>query len=138
MKALVRFGPAIIWMAVIFYLSHQRADDLNSLLPLFQQWLPWMSSFDWGHFALYFILGLAYHWALLPRSQRLRGKSLVVLLCICYGITDEWHQSFVPGRTPDLLDLRNDAIGAALAMLTVSLPPFARLYERLTKVSKKY
>ncbi|GAB0056414.1 hypothetical protein SIID45300_00721 [Candidatus Magnetaquicoccaceae bacterium FCR-1] len=34
-----------------------------------------------------------------------------------YGVTDEWHQLFVPGRYADLLDLLADATGAALAIL---------------------
>jgi VanZ family protein len=32
---------------------------------------------------------------------------------IVYGISDELHQSFVPGRTADLQDLLADAFGAA-------------------------
>ncbi|MBF0613663.1 MAG: VanZ family protein [Magnetococcales bacterium] len=38
-----------------------------------------------------------------------------------YGITDEWHQLFVPGRYGDLLDLLADALGAALAIALVEL-----------------
>lgn len=33
-----------------------------------------------------------------------------------YGVTDEWHQMYVPGRTTELRDLLNDAIGAAVAL----------------------
>jgi VanZ family protein len=33
-------------------------------------------------------------------------------VAILYGLSDEWHQSFVPGRTPDVWDLVVDAIGA--------------------------
>jgi VanZ family protein len=38
------------------------------------------------------------------------------LLTVVYGASDEWHQSFVPGRTPDGLDILADAVGAALAV----------------------
>jgi len=47
---------------------------------------------------------------------------IVVILCVLYGISDEYHQSFVPGRSPDLLDIRNDTIGAVLAMIVVRAP----------------
>lgn len=33
-----------------------------------------------------------------------------------YGASDEYHQSFVPGRTQDVLDLRADSLGAAAAI----------------------
>ena len=41
------------------------------------------------------------------------GMLLAVLLTVAYGLTDEVHQSFVPGRTPELRDLAADALGAA-------------------------
>ena len=34
-----------------------------------------------------------------------------------YGATDEWHQSFVPGRETELGDWVADATGAAVALL---------------------
>jgi VanZ family protein len=37
-----------------------------------------------------------------------------VLLTIAYGVTDEFHQSFVPGRSMDVYDLFADAIGAMI------------------------
>jgi len=38
--------------------------------------------------------------------------ALAVALSVAYGVTDEIHQAFVPGRTPDVLDLAADAVGA--------------------------
>ncbi|MEF3303936.1 VanZ family protein [Paenibacillus sp. GYB003] len=130
MSRLFRFLPAVLWMAVIFYMSHQTGSDLDSLLPFLQKWIPALQSFDFGHFILYFVLAVAFYWALLPRSATWGGKALVVLLCLLYGVTDEFHQSFVPGRSPDAADLRNDAIGAALAMLALSVPAVERLVKR--------
>jgi VanZ family protein len=31
-----------------------------------------------------------------------------------YGVTDEWHQSFVDGRTADVMDFAADSAGAAV------------------------
>lgn len=47
------------------------------------------------------------------RRERLLAWGLALL----YGITDEIHQSFVPGRHPSAVDIVVDGIGAALAVL---------------------
>lgn len=115
-----RWLPALIWMVVIFGLSHQTGSELNSYLPWVQRLMPWLNSFDIGHFVSYFILACLIWWAM--ASHRLIVSFIVVFICILYGITDEYHQSFIAGRTPDLLDIRNDTIGALLAMVVVRIP----------------
>lgn len=37
--------------------------------------------------------------------------------CSLYGISDEWHQSFVPGREASVADWIADTLGAAIANL---------------------
>ena len=115
-----RYIPALLWMIVIFILSHQTGSELNSYIPWVQRWFPWLDSFNAGHFVSYFLLAILIWWGI--ASHRWSVSILVVLLCVIYGLTDEYHQSFVPGRTPDIEDIRNDAIGAALAMIVVKLP----------------
>lgn len=41
---------------------------------------------------------------------------VAVAIAAVYGMTDEWHQSFVPGRTAEWADVRANAIGAALGV----------------------
>ena len=41
------------------------------------------------------------------------------IIAVLYGVTDEWHQSFVPERHSELRDLRSDAIGSFLALIGV-------------------
>jgi VanZ family protein len=136
-KAFVRWLPAVVWMGVIFYLSSRTGESLNSLLPLFHLLFPQMQSFNWGHFFAYFFLSCTYYWGFLPRASGWKIKVLVVLLCGLYGISDEYHQSFVPGRTPDGMDIRNDMIGAALAMLFVSIPAVRKRLEK-SPITNKY
>ncbi len=42
-------------------------------------------------------------------------------LAVAFGVTDEVHQSFVPGRNADLMDLVADALGASLGAVVAAL-----------------
>ncbi len=75
------------------------------------------------HAGLYAVLG-----ALLRASTGRTG--LAIALASAYGITDEVHQAFVPGRHADPLDWLADTAGAALGALLVA--SFARRDERGT------
>jgi VanZ family protein len=52
------------------------------------------------------------------RVTVLRAAAAVVLSTL-YGVSDEWHQSFVPGRSPDVLDVAADAVGSTIGALAV-------------------
>ena len=39
-----------------------------------------------------------------------------VLFCLCYGLSDEFHQRFVPGRFSGVDDLVFDTLGGLLAV----------------------
>lgn len=51
----------------------------------------------------------------------LRAMVLATLFASFYGITDEFHQWFVPGRTADAYDWMADTIGATVAVVVVWL-----------------
>jgi VanZ family protein len=94
-------------MAVIFYLS-SIPDPGN---------VPGGVSDKFLHLLAYGALGAAFLFAL--ADGRLRGVTTrTVLLAIVfgslYGLSDELHQSFVPHRAVEVLDLVADAVGAAL------------------------
>lgn len=43
-----------------------------------------------------------------------------VIFCSFYGITDEYHQSFIEGRDSDLFDWLADTAGAVLAVVAMN------------------
>jgi len=96
-------------MGTIFFLSHQPGADLPLAL------LPGLDKL--AHGFVYGVLAAAAIYAVqenAPRTPPGRTCMLVVLFCFLYGMTDEFHQSFVPGRDPSLGDLLADTAGAAL------------------------
>ena len=42
-------------------------------------------------------------------------------IATAYGLTDEWHQAFVPGRSSEALDLAADALGALVAVIACGI-----------------
>jgi VanZ family protein len=108
-------------MVAIFVASSRSGEQLDTFLPWVQKWLPGLSDFNPMHYVAYFALGLTVALALGRRSATWLGCLLNVLICTLYGLTDEWHQSYVPMRSPDPLDLLHDAMGAAAAGLLVLL-----------------
>ena len=111
MRAAGRSLPLLLVMVSIFLLSHQPGDTLE---------LPNVFAIDkLAHFTVYGILALTAIHALAPLSPNrgLRFAALIICLCILYGISDEFHQSFIPYRTVSIFDLLADALGASAVTL---------------------
>jgi VanZ family protein len=49
-----------------------------------------------------------------PRVHALRAVAFAVLAAALWGLLDEIHQTFVPGRSPDIVDLLADTLGAVV------------------------
>ncbi len=104
---------AIAWMGVLFWLSHQPSIDAPSLFP---------GQDKVFHAGVYGILGVFLLGAMRPAAGGYSTPQLrtAVIIASLYGISDEFHQSFVPGRTPDILDWAADTTGAFLAALILT------------------
>lgn len=49
--------------------------------------------------------------------RRARPFAAAVIFCVAWGVLDEYHQSFVPGRDSTGWDVAADGVGAALGAL---------------------
>jgi len=56
-----------------------------------------------------------------PFDWRPRRALVCVAIAAAYSLTDEFHQRFVPGRGPSIVDCGIDTIGAALGVLVYDL-----------------
>jgi VanZ family protein len=68
-----------------------------------------------AHSLVYSILGLSMFRALAGgriKALTIPNAVLAVLLSTLYGVSDELHQMFVPGRMADWADIVADAVGA--------------------------
>lgn len=98
-------------MGVIFALSHRsELPDVGGL--------PSPVTAVAGHLGAYAVLAALLWWGL-PGFRARRRLVVAFVIAVAYGVTDEWHQSFVPGRHPDVLDVLTDAVGAAAGLAVV-------------------
>ncbi len=111
---------------------------------LFIYWLSDQASlkqpFDFGfeyqdklyHAGAYSIMGL-----LAWRSFKHLMSSPIILallsiaFCSLYGLSDEWHQSFIVGRESDVADWVADTSGAVMAVVSLHKLNSVKYYKRL-------
>lgn len=67
-----------------------------------------------GHFLLYATLGALVYAAAYRDGRAAAVIAVAVIFSSLYGVTDEFHQSFVPGRMPDVVDWGVDTLGACV------------------------
>lgn len=67
------------------------------------------------HFLEYAVLAALWIWALVPLLGR-TGWAAAAAIAFLYAISDEVHQSFVPERVADPLDVLVDSLGIAAAL----------------------
>lgn len=74
-----------------------------------------------AHVVVYFLLGsLTYRGFALGRKVfNLPAAYRSLVFCAAYAITDEYHQSFVPGRGPSPRDVALDTAAALLALILI-------------------
>jgi VanZ family protein len=107
------WAPPVLWVLVLFVLSQFR-----SVPSPFQVLI--IPSDKIIHFILYFILGGLLARAKLKSASH-AGNAVLVALGGVYGVLDEWHQSFVPGRTPDAMDWLADMAGVTAGYTLVAV-----------------
>ena len=107
------FLPAILWAGLIYFLSDQQA--LPSLKTSLNEFLLKKTA----HIFVYFVL----YWLTLRGFVKIKKENkpyvwlIVLIICVVYGISDEFHQSMTPGRQATIRDVAFDFLGSSLAMM---------------------
>jgi len=134
-------GAIVLWMGLIFSLSTASFSSAKTealIVSLYSGVMPWFTALSvetigllirkMAHLSEYFILGTLVTHILQKRSARITASQIVVAipLGIIYAIGDEWHQSFVPGRTASAMDVLFDTIGFVCGSLCFYVGVFIR------------
>jgi len=103
--------PVFIWAVIIFTFSS---------FPTVQT-----AEIDWqdfivkktAHLAEYALLAiLIYRTLKIKSSNKKKAAIFALVITVLYAITDEYHQSFVPGRQARIRDVIIDGVGGTLGI----------------------
>jgi VanZ family protein len=107
------WAPLLAYLSLIFYLSSRSQ-------------VPWAASYPdkllhgFEYAGLAVLTARALNDGLVRRIPENR-LGIVFVACVAYGISDEFHQYFVPGRSSDYRDVLADACGTAIILAVLWL-----------------
>lgn len=133
MRWLRRFGPVILWAAVIFGFSTSAFTTEHTsriIIPILRWLFPHATPYfidrmhhfvrKGAHVFEYFIFSLLLLNAIRnKRAWELKWAFLTVAIVFVYACSDEFHQIFVPGRGPAFRDVMLDTFAGILAQAAV-------------------
>ena len=87
-----------------------------------------------AHFSIYTVVGLLLMGLLSTYKIKENWRMILsILLGMIYAVSDEIHQSFIPGRTPQITDVYIDTLGVVLGILLILL--VIKIYDKyMTKM----
>jgi VanZ family protein len=109
-----RILPPLLWAAVILCATSIPSSLIS--LPGHQGYLDKVV-----HFSLYAI----FAWLLARHGFGIAGRwpstALAVIVASAFGVVDEWHQQYIPGRSTEYADWQADTLGAAVGSLAYAV-----------------
>jgi len=136
--------PVLLWMGVIFVMSTDLggAEHTSRIIEPILRWLNPQVTAETiervhflvrkgGHLTEYAVLALLVRRAFFQTRTDGGGNgarilALTLLVTAAYAATDEFHQSFVPGRTAAVGDVLIDTSGGLIALTAATLWRIAR------------
>ncbi|MEP6819516.1 MAG: VanZ family protein [bacterium] len=128
-----RYGPLVLWILFISFASTEQfaASNTSRMVRPILLWLfPNLSEAKLaavhflmrkaGHFTEYAVFGFLVRRAFITSSQAFLQRywfQLGLLIVVIYALLDEFHQSFVPSRTPSIYDSAIDVAGGLTVLL---------------------
>ena len=118
--AMAAWGPAVLWMAAIFYVSSQNTWTVFEGPPPVRLLRKSGHIFEYALLALLVGRALLWTWTRhgepVTRALLARVWAVGAAVCALYAVTDEWHQLFVPMRVGYVWDVLVDTLSAVAAL----------------------
>jgi VanZ like family len=105
-RVLLAWLPVVLYTLLIWWLSSQQIDfAFLERVPLKDKGVHFL---EYGALSFFNMHALSVTWP----ARGWRAVAAATVITTGLGILDELHQSFVPGRSSDVLDLVADVVGA--------------------------
>lgn len=124
-KLLFPLPPLIVASTIFYFSSLESVDFIHEVITIQDKFL---------HITAYCVLGITLIFASLGILKNTSKRNIiifVILLGALYGISDEIHQSFVPGRNADVFDWLADLIGIGISF--IFYPLILKLVNKIQK-----
>lgn len=123
--------PVVLWMGVIFTFSSFPTKKAGGVY-----WLDFIIK-KTAHLIEYGFLTILNYRALKAYGVNNKKAAIIAItFSLLYGATDEFHQSFTPGREPRIRDVFIDTIGAGLVIYGIW--NWIDKFPFIKKIAKKY
>ena len=124
--------PVLVMMIFIFgfsslpeqkvaQLSDPGIKQLNYLVYQVDPVAPKIEWLDFGHAIGYLFLASAFLYALTHTMALRHPFWFAWFFSFCYSLTDEFHQSFVPGQSSEWKDILIDTLAAGVALVFIAI-----------------
>ena len=124
LKFLKFWFPVFLYSGIIFY-----ASSLPDVKPPLK-----IKNIDKAiHVLEYLPFGFLLARAFIQQRPAVKIWQVVTICSLLYGISDEYHQSFVPGREAGVSDVIADTIGGFLGVWIFLFPPKEKRESRTSK-----
>lgn len=131
MKKIKYFIPAIMWMIFIFIMSHTNGNDSSNQSNFIAQIILRFINIDLNtltfvirkiaHMCEYALLFLLIYYGLHKTFKYQYYLLISLILTFLYACSDEFHQTFIPGRSGQFKDVLIDTIGMIIMFSIIYL-----------------
>ena len=140
---------AVLWMGFIFYMSHQPAkissaqsDNVVHIIKKVSKSEEIENNINsfivrkGAHMFLFCVLGILFFGSAYNGDNILKYVFIALLLAFLYACSDEYHQTFVVGRSGQFKDVLIDFSGAFIGVLIVSLIVKFNIFKKKIQITK--
>ena len=131
-KFILAWLPPVLWASLIFFFSSLPVNAPGALFNLFD--FIFKKTLHVIEYAILAFLVFRALFQTFDHQNFTKYQATTFVICLTYAISDEFHQSFVPGRTATIRDVIIDTIGIGLALYLIKMLKDTKRFKKVKKI----